>query len=476
MNKKVHQRKPDIQSDIAIYKINGEFNENNAKELIVRVETHLPILRGMNLEGLLFSFEDINKIDQIALKLILDNFRLFYVQLKIMVGFCNYATSLYPILRKIINNTPLGLYKNVNIMALAIGSSNVHRNSSILIYAQDLAERQHIASSLISNEYFVIMALSKEDFNKKYKDKSRYNHTVTNSYFSNIHDDLIITFDERAFIYKFQGALNASIKNLINIEHFKYRLSSGYIVIVFDFTNIYNLNVAAATYLVSLEKIAKDYNALICCIGLMKNKMEQNAIPILEKSSLLLFDNIEQIYEDEEIIGILKTYIPHYNTKIPKKLLELSSSFSTTSVQVLDIYEISGFTKCSPKKANSKILYALNTQIYTHISFNGDYEGEFIFSFSKNNMNTIISHILVDDIKNSQEDCLDIMSEFVNSITGKLKSNLQKRNLCIQFSLPYATTNLDDIIYKDLDQEYILTEFKTDYSSFYVALCAPINI
>ena len=75
---------------------------------------------------------------------------------------------------------------------------------------------------------------SRDDFKKKLEDQSRYNHVVHNSYFSNIHDDVIINFDEKTFMYNFQGTLDGTLSKRINIDHFRYRISIGYHVVVFD--------------------------------------------------------------------------------------------------------------------------------------------------------------------------------------------------------------------------------------------------
>lgn len=470
------QRKPDIELNIATYRLNGQLNQANTQELLSRIDGHLSILRGMHIDGLLLSFEGITQIDKYALEEIIKSFSSFYVRLRTMVGFCDYTASLYPILRKLMKQTPLGLYKSVEIMALAVGTSNINRNASILIYAEDISERQLIASTLISNEYFVIMALSLDDFKKKIKDKSRYDRIVYNSYFSNIHDDVIIHYDEKAFIYCFQGTLDKTLNKRINIDNYKYRLSNGYTVVIFDFTNIYNLNIAAAHFLIELEKIAKEYFALICCIGLTERKVEVNSFSVLEKSSLWLYDDIEQIYDDKDVIEVLSNKKQHYYSGISKKLLELSPHFVAASMQALAIYEIPNVSKEPSKQSDIKTLYNLKPFIMTHIAFNGDYEGELTFLFSKEIVKIFIKQFFIEGESYKKEDYLDAMSEFVNALTGRLKSNLRKRNMCIQFSLPYSSAKLDDVMHIGLDQKFILTNFLSDKSNYHVSLCSPIDI
>lgn len=476
MSNKRPQTKPDVYLDIATYKLNGCLNEANAKEVIKRIENHMSILRSMRIKGLLISFEGVAKIEKVAFILITDSLSNLYVRLRIMVGFCGYSSSIYPILRNLIKNSPLGLYKSPEIMSLAIGSSNIHRNSSILVHAEDLSERQFIASTLLSNNYFVIMALSKDDFKKKITDKNRYNKIIADSYFSNTHDDVIITFDEKTFTYKFQGTLDKTLKKKINIDNFLYRLTIGYNVLVFDFTNIYNIDLDATKYLMELENIAKPYSPLVCCIGFEKSKIDLNSLAVLEKSSFWLFDNFEHIYEDQEVIQMIENTKPQYSSGLTKKLLELSPHFLAASMQTLDIYEILDIKKTPAKQVSTVQLYRLNPKYITHIIFSGDFNGELIFFFSKGSVETILKNILIDYRGYQEEDYLDTMSEFVNSITGTLKSNIRKKDLCIQFTLPYSTTKLDDILHENLAQTFILNKFSSQSGSFNVALSAPIDI
>ena len=146
------------------------------------------------------------------------------------------------------------------------------------------------------------------------------------------------------------------------------------------------------------------------------------------------------------------------------------------SMQALAIYEIPNVSKEPSKQSDIKTLYNLKPFIMTHIAFNGDYEGELTFLFSKEIVKIFIKQFFIEGESYKKEDYLDAMSEFVNALTGRLKSNLRKRNMCIQFSLPYSSAKLDDVMHIGLDQKFILTNFLSDKSNYHVSLCSPIDI
>ena len=319
------------------------------------------------------------------------------------------------------------------------------------------------------------MAISKKDLMIKAKDTNRFDRIVYNSYFSNIHDDVSISFNNNIFTYEFQGTLDETLSKRIDIDDFKYRLSLGYNVIVFDFTNIYHMNLRAAYFLIELEQIASLYDALVCSIGLNEHKIDNNASATLDKGKIWIFDDMNHVLEDEEVIEKTKSKIPMYGTGISKKLLEVIPNFIVSSIQSLHLYEFENPAKEQPKQISLQTLYSLRPSVVSHISFYGDYEGEFFFLFKKESAKTLVDQILVDVQRYSLNDFLDAMSEFVNALTGKLKSNLRKKNKCIQFDLPNSSTSLDEFIPKDIKQTFILTNFKYAEQNYHVALSSPIE-
>lgn len=469
------QTRPDIQLNIATYKLNGQLDCSGADELIKRVDNHLSILRGMRIEGVLLSFKGITKIDKESLFKVIKYFSMFHVKLRCVIGFCDYSSKIYPVLKQLVKSSPLGLYKNMDVMALAIGTSNASVHTSVLVYSDNVDERQAIASTLISNNYFVIMAVTAKDFEKKSSDKDRFDRFISDSYFSNIHEDVTISFEKNIFSYEFQGTLDNTISKRVNIDDFQYRLSLGYTVIVLDFTNIYHMNLRAAYFILELLKIAEPYNVLTCCVELNSEKIDNNALGILDKCPIWIFDTHAQVYEDPEVIAKISSILPSYSTGISKELLAFIPLFITASMQSLEIYEIPKSAKGSPKQVKVNALYAIKPTIISHITFSGDFEGELFFLYTKPSVNTLIKHILVDFDDYVIEDYLDAMTEFVNSVTGKLKSNIRKNYKCIQFGLPQSSTLIQDFISDDTEQSFILTKFQCNENDYYVALSSPVE-
>jgi len=161
---KLHEnQKPHVERSIAIYKVEKEATLVQIERLVDRIEQHLHILRGLEIKGFLISLEGVKSIDKTGIEALVEALIHFHVRLKVIAGFCDYSVPLFRVLLPFIQKTPLALFKTHDIMALALGTSGLHSRATILVHSDDVESRQSIASTLISHNYFVIMASSVED-------------------------------------------------------------------------------------------------------------------------------------------------------------------------------------------------------------------------------------------------------------------------------------------------------------------------
>jgi CheY-specific phosphatase CheX len=147
-----------------------------------------------------------------------------------------------------------------------------------------------------------------------------------------------------------------------------------------------------------------------------------------------------------------------------------------SGIQTLELYEFKSIDKSPSKQIKLKDIVPLKPTICTGISFDGDYDGDYIFIFNQGITELLLENILggLDGVEG--EDLLDAMSEFTNSVTGKLKTNLHKRDKCIHFNLPRSTAVLSDLVPHDaMEKPAILMTFSCMGEEFYIALTSPLK-
>ena len=468
--------KPDVQRNIAVYAIDKDVTVTKVERLASRIEQHLHILRGLEIKGFLISLEGVQNLDKPSIEALVNALVLFHVRLRVVAGFCNYSAKIFNILIPFIKKTPLALFKTQEVMALAIGTSGVYSHATLLVHADDIDNRQAIASTLISNNYFVVMASSIDDVKAKLVDKDKYERVIINSYFGFMHENASVSFNQGIFVYEFRGDLNVDLSKRVSLQDFEYRLSIGHKIFIFDLTKIYHMDMRAAYLFMEMEELAVSAKAQIGLVNLDRNKIDNNALAVLQKSTFWIFDSIEEAFEDEEIIEMAQQRREVFSDGMSNDTIKMAPQLIAATMQTLDVYEFKDSTKSPSKQITLQDLGMLKPTICTGISFDGDYDGEFIFIFTQGVSEILIENILGSFDDAEGEDFLDAMSEFVNSVAGKLKSNIRRRERCIHFGLPHSTALLSDLITPAYaEKSAILMTFSCMGKEFYIALTSPIK-
>ncbi len=470
-------KKPNVVRNIAVYTLGTDGGLKNVNRLADRIEQHIHILRGLGTKGLLISLEGTQGITKESIEAIVKSLIAIHVRLRVATGMCDYSAKLFNVLKPFVLKTPLALFRTHEIMALAIGTSGVYSHATLLAYADDLDDRQSIASTLISNSYFVVVASSIDDVKSKMKDKDRYEAVVTHSYFGFMNESASVVFDRGAFVYEFRGDLNSDIANSLKVDDFKHRLSIAHKVFIFDLTRIYHMDMKAALLFIELERLAAEAGAQICLVDINRTKIDNNAYEILVKSEFWIFDTLDEVFEDEDIIEFTDKRKNMVISGLSKDTIGIAPQLLAAGVQTLEIYEFKNVKKRPSKQIELQDLAALKPTICTGIAFDGDVDGELIFIFKQGISELLIENILGGFDDDAQgEDFLDAMSEFVNSVSGKLKANLHKKERCIHFSLPHSTAALTDLVpLTSYDKPAVLMTFSCQDKEFYVALTSPIQ-
>ncbi len=461
--------KPDIQHSIAVYHYPASMDVGGVNELLARINGHMTILRGLHVEGIMISFKEMHKLDQSSLVALIESLSILHTKYELHIGFGDYPKAFFPVLLKFIKATPVSLFKTIEVMALAIGTSRLPTYSSILVYIEDTDEAKSIVSHLISKQYFVVMAHSKEDMLKRIHQKNSFDRIVVESHFGNLQEEVTVDFEKGIFTYSFQGSLDNDLSKSINIKEFKARLDFGYRVFIFDLNNIFHMDMHAAYILTDFLTAAKPYHAVICLVGLDKNKLNSNAYTIMDRSNFWSYKEKEDIYSDEEII--LKLQKQHFHLQsqgISKRIIELIPKFIKATKQTLDRLGVKEFASQSKQCVVGK-KPDLQPYISTHMNFAGDYVGEINFIFPKESVYAILERKEENPGELTKEDHIDMLKEFSGTVMGRLKANLEKRNHSIEAEFPYAV-EYSDVDYDCIQHKYILETFYCDGKPFYVTV------
>ena len=463
------QFKPEIKQSIAIYPYPLNATKEKITELIDRITGHMTILRGLHVEGIMISFKDETKLVKESLLALIEGLSSLHTTYDLHMGFGDYSHAEFKVLLQFIKATPISLFKNIEIMALAIGTSRVLPYSSILVYIEDIDEAKSIVSHLISKLYFVVMANSKDDMIKKLKHREAYDKIITESHFGNMQDEVTVDFDKGIFTYTFNGNMDEGLESNISKKEFLERLKFGYHVYIFDISNISHMDMHAAYIFINYLKMATEHKAVICLVGFEEKKLNSNALTIIEKSKFLSFEDKKDVYQDSLIQKVLNhQHLRIQSQGISKRIIELIPSFIKANKQTLERLDIKDF-KSQSKQCVIGPKQNLKAYISTHINFRGDYVGEVNFIFPKESVLAILERKQGNAKEMNKEEDIDALKEFSSTVMGRLKANLEKKNHSIEADFPTAI-EYSDVNYDCIEHKYILETFYCDGEPYYVTV------
>ncbi|KIM11068.1 MAG: hypothetical protein KU37_08160 [Sulfuricurvum sp. PC08-66] len=465
--------KPQLSYEIATYTLPSTLHERNLDGLLTRLDHHMMILRSMQVRGVALSFREVPELNEKGIKAIVEHLSTFHTKVRAYVSLIEYSSAQYMQFIPHIENSPVALFKTIDIMALAIGTSKVRPYSPVLLYMKNPKERQSFASYLINKNFFVIQVTGAGAFKKRLEKRDYFDAIVTESYMSNVHDEVNITYKEGIYYYTFKGSLTETVKQYIDLTHYAHRLKMGHKFFVFDVGRVFHLSIHVAQLIATLDEYATKAKAHIGLINLDKNRIDSNALTRLNNSHIWLYEDLAHVLEDPDVEELRNSYRPRTTEGLSKELLGLMGSLEKTLLATLGAYGIQNSQKMGAKTYGLDELERLKPLIITHISFEADYEGHLYFLFAQKSVEMILHHVLggIDNFEG--EDFLDAMNEFVNTVAGKLKTTLSDQQMCIEFSLPNSYALLTDTIDPSRTQKAVVTTFEAKESTFYCAMTHP---
>lgn len=463
--------KPKIVQDVAVYSIGPEIVPAAVNGFLNNLERHRPILRGLNVRAIVFSLSDIEKFDKDAFLLVVERFDILQKELKVLTGVVGYTEKQFGVLKMMLKDTAVALFKNVPIATLAAGTSRIRKSSAILVYSEDNDEKSMITSELISNGYFVIQANNFKDFKKKYEKKGSYSLIVAQSRFGGMRDDVMVLYNDGIYYYTVRGIIDETMYNRFDFEGHTKRLEKGFKTFVIDASKISTMDVKGAHFFLRLTEEATRYEAMIALVGIDYAKVYSNAMIVLEKCHLWAYDTLEEVGGDQEFMELAHKGLAQRGRsfKPTKETASKHPFFSSVLQDTVKTYGKWEIELVNPSVQPLTKLLEKEAVIENFISFDGDIDGSMVFFFPRDTSKLLAAAMTGLDSKDLlDEDLLDVMSEFVNSVTGKIKSAIVKKRVYMSFSLPNPHLAKEGYLKKYKDIHGIVLEISLDKQPLYM--------
>ena len=397
--------RPVIKYDIAIYSPSIHLEMKEAKEICEIFISNSGTIRSLSIRAIYFSFENISYFEEGAVILVAKALLAIQDRVSIPVAFIGYSDLQFPKLKALFPNRSVPLFKTEAMANLLLSLKMPSISQKIIYYDNDGMVQTLISRELENRGYEVICVNNMQSLlakGKQFLDKAFY---LYNIYFDVTGNFIPTTIHSGIVTYTLYKKADKNISLYFNLQAHNSRLREGYKVFIFDVTQTQDFSLVALEFIMSLALNNMRYEA---CIANKYQLAEQKRKGLTK-----------------HLVAQLPVFI--------NAAIETLSSLTGGEAKRTD-YKVTTYNKTG----QNDIMGAM-------INFEGDVSGVVALCFSKMIVKEA-SMMLLGEESQSDEELLDVISEFTNIIAGRAKAVLSEHNLSIGISLPKACRSEDEIV------------------------------
>ncbi|PZT48391.1 chemotaxis protein CheX [Helicobacter valdiviensis] len=437
--------RPIIKQDVAIYAPQVDLEMKQAKDVCEILISNSATIRSLSLKAVYFSFENIEKFDEGAVILIAKALLAMQNKVGVMVAFIGYDDKQFQKLKVLFPNKSLPLFRTETMANILLGVKLPAFNQTIIYYDTDQIMQTLISQELDAKGANVICTHTPQDFMEKkreYLEKALYLYDI---YFDVTGNFIPVNISNGVVVYTLGKKVDKSISFSFNTQAHNSRLREGYRAFIFNASDTKEFNLAVLDFIMSLALNNARFDAYIAICGL-KSNIDKDKLCLCYRSHIVFFDSIEECIKDTKFLELAKSYQQKEKNRkgLTKHLVAQLPIFINASIETL-----SSLTGGEAKKTDYKVTPYVKTNeqdiMGAMISFEGDITGVVALSFAKSLVKEASMMLLGEECQ-SDEELLDVISEFTNIIAGRSKAILAEHHISISISLPKACKNEDMIV------------------------------
>jgi len=451
--------RPIIKKNSAIFYPQGFLDGLNAGTIIEAPDISFTISKKP--KAVFISLKKVIFFNKKGLSILIESIRSIQDKLHCVIGFCEYDKKKYEtILSMFEGELDFSLFENLKVLSLFF-DEKVDEEQKILIYSDDVEQKNQLAIELYEVGHKPYVAKDKEDFLAKKDEYTKYGIVISLSYIANAEPKIDVRIKHNIIFYNLRNFIDSTITKKFDIDYHNNLLRVGFKVFVFDITNVSSMNIHGVNFLAKLSTAGAEYGTTFCMVGVDSRKISGQLKNDLEDSGILLYKNLEEFEKDEDIakeaLGGGKT--PTKSTKLTKNIIAQLNNFVDTSIHITQM-----LSQKQGKKVSVKIdTFTLDKNMEYFVALFGIYgeiEAMLTMVFSKKLL-VETCKIFIND-QNSKEELCDGLIEYCNIVSSKIKSNFKLYKMNIDTTLPRVFEKSEHALEFFGDRKGVLVELDFD--------------
>lgn len=433
--------KPVLKEKLAVFSPQGFLDGGNASSVIEPNDVDFVI--NSKSEIILVSLKKIIFFNQRGLSIVLESLQKMSNKLGAMIGFCDYDEKKYKMIMDIYHgHVPFTLLDSQEIGELFAGVGKKSENKKVLIYSDDIEQRNRIVMELYELGYEAVTSPDMGDFEKQ---KDSYDFCIKHSYLGSSDRIIHVHIRDNVVIYTLKDFLDSSLADNFDDEHHQNALKIGFNYFLFDAEKVSSTNIHAVNFISKLSTAGAEYGATIAISGLNEKNITDALRNDLEDAGILIYEKIDDFFSDSDILGedgggALSGKKPRH---ITKKLVEVLPIVMETTLKTIESMLHENLVRKDIKVQD--LLWEKDIKSYAvAIAFYGQIEGMMVLAFEEELAKKTCKVLLDDDAGSTQ--ILVALGELVNIIGGKLTQQMKRKNYNIDITMPRTYKNIDELM------------------------------
>lgn len=429
---------------IAFFSPQGFLDGNNASQLITVQD--MQALKSSNVSMVLVSMKKVIFFNKNGISIVLDALTKMHKEMKVIIGFCDYNRKQYDAFFKFFEgDVSFSLFKTLDIAMLFTGGNEAKgEEESVLIYNDDATQRSMQAIEIFDRGYNPVVVQTLDDFTARAEDKEKFVEIVDRTYLGLMGNRIAAKTRGNCVIYYLKGFLDGSVTEQFDVMYHQNSLKVGFQLFMFDATRVSSLNIHAANFFSKLSTAGAEHGALIAIVGLDMERTPRAFVDELEDAGIMFFENETDFFTDEIVQsmsggGAAVKKEKHKLTKpVVARLPVLVSSTMDTLQMMTSMMALKEDMKIQPFEPRGNDLMA------SSIAFYGDIEGMVTLVMPREMVQKSCT-LLIGEESDDTNVLADALSELVNIVVGKSKTQLQEQGVNINITLPRSYVSIDDL-------------------------------
>jgi stas domain protein len=421
--------KINFKDGIAVFSPFGFLDGDVTKYEIDKFEKELILSK--RFDCILISLKKVVYFNRLGLNLILQVVTEIARRIEANVAFCDYDEAKFKALKDIPSQSiGFSLFETQEVATLFFGRINLDSGAKkkILIYHENGDQRNQMALKLAERGFNAYVAKDIKIFKSN---KDQYEHTICLSQI-NIHERSVTTqVRDNVVIYRLNGFIDSNFaENFDTVAHMN-SLRVGFKFFAFEATKARSANIHGVNFLTKLSTASAEFGATIAVCGLNPNAVSQTLRNDIEDSGILIYDNLEDFFNDDSSISGGAGMTEAKPRNITKNLIEILPLIIKITLDT--ILSISGVklerTNVSIKNYDDERPNMLSACV----AFYGDFEAKVMLSLDKE----VVKKACLILIRNDENlSLMQAYSSLILIMANKLVAWFESKKVKLSMTMP----------------------------------------